>query len=326
MPGIGSIKPALAPRFFQVLGKKITNEPVKQAIEAVGTAGIAPLAIIMSPGPNTRECKNEKKYQALRQIPSIVLKYGMAFVVAALVGKKIAKSSWKSFLPKNMQSKLCINTDKIGTLDDLLKELGMKAKDLPKGFDIKFKNLIGASKRIVKKEKEIKSLHTMLNDYMEPIIDRLGKTITNKDTLKALKAIKQEKSLVKRFTNLQTFTKQYSILGHDVRGLNSKYFTSAKDRYVLLKNQAKNINNPSATKMVREVRESGLLIGKKLEKFDSLINEYTKPAFTLFKQMLSAGVAMCTLPFSAYFLNVVYPPFVKLAAPNLAKEVEEANR
>lgn len=301
MPPIGTIKPGIIPSAFKKLGGKITNEPVKQAIEAIGTAGIAPLAIIMSPGPNTRESKNEKKYQALRQIPSILLKYGMAFIVTVAVGKKISKAAWKSYLPKNMQSSLSLKVKELKDIDDLLVRIGIK-KVSPE-LKNKLTELHQVSTQLKNQESKIKGFYDAMDNMITPFEAKLG-------------MINQEKSIVRRSEQLTKFSKKFKKQKQVAEQLTNQY-TEAKGVAKQLKERT--------TSLIRDIRSSGELAGSSLEKFDKFVQEYAKDSFKLYKQMLQAGVGFITLPFSAYMLNVVYPPFVKAVAPGLAKEVEEAN-
>lgn len=246
MPTICNIQPGFIAKLSRNLGNKISNESVKQVIEAFGTAGIAPIAIVMSPGPNTLEAKNEKKYQALRQIPSIILKYGIAFIVTLIVGKKLAKIDWKGILPENMNALLHLKSDSlVANGEDLIKKIGVQNLSEP------FKN-------------KFNELHNVSNEIR----------------------------------NLAT--------------------SGDANKIAQLKQQS--------TSIIREIRQSGLLNKLQLKEFDSFVIAVKKDAFELYHQMVQVAVALMTLPFSAYLLNVVYPPFVKLAAPGLAKAVEEKNR
>ncbi|MEW5818933.1 MAG: hypothetical protein AB1782_01965 [Cyanobacteriota bacterium] len=302
MSALPPLQPGLIPTAFKKLGGKITSEPVKYAIEAIGTAGIAPLAIIMSPGPNTRKAKNEKKYQALRQIPSIVLKYGMAIIVAVLVGRRISKAAWKGYLPKGMNSKLTLKADKFKDAKELLTKIGITKP--PAGLEQKIDRLQKLSGELGTTETKIRGVREAMERLLEPFDKMLAQIV-------------KEKSITNQTKQMNRYYSKFQAKNQNILDLREKYKN--------LKAVAKGIKRETTT-TIREIRESGILDKSQLNLFDKYVKEHAKDAFVLYRQILQALVGICTLPFSAYFLNVVYPPFVKAVAPGLAKEVEEANR
>lgn len=169
---------------FYQLGKKITREPVKQAIEATGTAVIAPLAIIYSPGKKTEKVKNEKKYQALRQIPSVILKFGLAIVVSALIGKKIQKIGWNNIMPENMRTLLHLNPDKVSNGGKIVEELGLSEGMKP------------AMDQLAKLSKKIKQIATVTPRLTKNVKDPTRIKEITADMAKRIKDMKREATVV----------------------------------------------------------------------------------------------------------------------------------
>lgn len=301
MPSLTPLQIGFVPRTFKNLGGKIQNESVKQVIEAIGTAGIAPAAIILSPGPNTRKAHNEKKYQALRQLPSVFLKYGLAFATALIVGRKLGKIGWHGFLPSGMNSKLTMKTENFKNIQELFGSIGVK--NIPAHLKDKVDDLFNLSKELKQVETQLEKAQFDFEISLDPI----------KKVVNSL----QHSNVRGYIENLEKVSKKYTKHIAEI--------TKNEQEFIELEQKVKGIKR-SSTYIIRDLRKSGALSPQQLEQFDKYVKEHTKDTLKVFKQIVQAGIAIASLPVSAYLLNVVYPPFIKVVAPGLAKEVEEANR
>ena len=256
----------------------------------------------MSPYFKTQNDNNEKKYQALRQITSVVISYSIAIAVALLVGRKISQAAWHRYLSRDMQSELALNTKNLSTVDDICTKIGLKNASAKTKEQLQ--HLLKDSQLLNKIEETIRKTQFKMELLIDPYVRNFGR-------------LGSEKSVIKRVNTL--------MAQHKDLGVNRKQISILKSQYRQEKKLARNVKSLS-TKLLQDIRESGELSPVQLYKFDRLVKEFPKEQFVLYKQLVQTLVTIATFPIAAYLLNVLFPPFARIVAPQLSKKVEEANR